>query len=146
MLGKLARWLRILGYDTAYERLIDDERLVERVLAENRWLLTRDRFLARRRALRGRLTLLTSDHVPEQLQQLARDIHLDLRLDASMPRCPDCNRVLEELSREAAAPRVPLYVAQTYAVFAICPACGRIFWPGTHWAAMLAQLERLKTL
>lgn len=67
MLGRLARWLRILGYDTAYEKMITDERLVERAVREDRWLLTRDRNLALRRLLRGRHTLLVSDKVDGQL-------------------------------------------------------------------------------
>ncbi len=63
MLGKLARWLRILGYDTAYERDVSDEELIERVGHEKRWLLTRDRYLAQRRLVRDRLTLLRADRV-----------------------------------------------------------------------------------
>ena len=54
MLGRLARWLRMLGYDTAYEKAISDQALIERALAEGRWVLTRDRYLAKRKLLRGR--------------------------------------------------------------------------------------------
>jgi len=70
MLGRLARWLRILGYDTAYEKVITDEALLERVIRDDRWLLTRDRRLALRKLLRDRHTLIVSDDVEGQLHQL----------------------------------------------------------------------------
>jgi uncharacterized protein with PIN domain len=63
MLGRLARWLRMLGYDTAYEKVISDEALTARVLTEQRWLLTRDRYLVQRKVLRCRHTLIVSDHL-----------------------------------------------------------------------------------
>lgn len=89
MLGRLARWLRILGYDTAYEKIILDNNLVERTLHENRWLLTRDGY-------------------------------------------------------EEASPRVPPFVAQQHTRFTRCAKCARVYWPGTHWAHLRAQLERLR--
>ncbi len=145
MLGRLARWLRILGYDTAYERNIPDAVLVERVLLEHRWLLTRDRYLARRRALRGRLTLLRSDYVSEQLRQLMSDRHLDLTLEAKTRcRCAECNLLLESISHEQASKEVPPLVASEHAEFSRCPGCGRIYWPGTHWERIRQQLARLR--
>lgn len=143
MLGKLARRLRILGFDTAYERLIDDAVLLQRVVAEHRWLLTRDTYLAKRRVLRGRMTLVRSDHVGDQLGQLAVELKLDLRLNVRLPRCPACNLALETIAREQAIPHVPPFVAQTYATFARCPGCARVYWPGTHWARIGAQLDQL---
>ncbi len=146
MLGKLARWLRILGYDTAYERDIPDVLLVERVLQENRWLLTRDRYLAKRRVLRDRLTLVRSDWVAEQLHHIAGEHHLNLTLNADTPcRCALCNHVLEPLSQRAAAPKVPPYVALQHDAFAHCPGCGHIYWPGTHWDRIRERLESLRT-
>jgi hypothetical protein len=65
MLGRLARWLRMLGYDTAYEKVISDESLIARVLTEQRWLLTRDRYIVQRKVLRGRHTLIVSDHLQD---------------------------------------------------------------------------------
>lgn len=145
MLGRLARWLRILGYDTAYERHLPDNALIERVLQEGRWLLTRDGYLAKRKALRGRHTLLTSDFLGDQLQQLSQELRLDLNLGADTEsRCAECNVVLEPIPHEEAARRVPPFVAGRHAEFIHCPGCGRIYWPGTHWTHLIGQLEQLR--
>lgn len=145
MLGKLARWLRILGYDTAYERTIDDDELIRRLLEEGRWLLTRDRHLAQRRVLRGRLTLLQSDHVPDQLRELASDQHLELKLGSNTAcRCADCNALLVPISKEQVLKNVPPLVAQEQDEFARCPSCGRLFWPGSHWQRLTSELTRLR--
>lgn len=142
MLGRLARWLRILGHDTAYEKVISDKALIDQALGENRWVLTRDGYLAQRKVLRGRHTLITSDQVQDQLRQLRRDLKIDL--DMSHPRdyrCADCNVLLTSLSHDDAAPLVPRYVAQQYREFLQCPKCRRVFWPGTHWEDLLARLS-----
>jgi uncharacterized protein len=134
MLGRLARWLRILGYDTAYDKAITDEALVERTQRENRWLLTRDRRLVLRKLLRGRHTLLAADDVDGQLRQLYRDLAIDLDLTHQRAyRCADCNVVLTSLSHAEAGPLVPPFVAQEHREFLRCPNCRRLFWPGTHW-------------
>ncbi len=145
MLGRLARWLRILGYDTAYKAVLPDELLVQLVLCDNRWLLTRDRYLAKRKVLRERLTLLSSDHVVDQLQQLVLELQIQLNLDAQTPsRCAHCNLMLEPISQKQAAPNVPAFVAGQHSEFARCAGCGRVYWPGTHWAHMGAQLDRVR--
>jgi uncharacterized protein len=143
-LGRLARWLRILGCDTAYEKVIDDATVIARTLREERWLLTRDRDLARRRVLCGRHTLISSDHVEEQLRQLQRDLQIDLQVsEARGYRCADCNERLVMLPREQAASRVPPRVAQEHRHFMQCPRCGRPYWAGTHWDDIRGRLTRM---
>ena len=145
MLGRLARWLRILGYDTAYEKVITDEALVERAVAENRWLLTRDRRLALRKLIRGRHTLIVSDDVDDQLHQLHRDIKIDLDLTHQRAyRCADCNVVLTSIPHADAVPLVPPFVAQQYEEFLQCPRCRRLFWPGTHWQDLTRRLTAIR--
>lgn len=144
MLGRLARWLRILGYDTAYEKVITDEALIERAIREDRWVLTRDRKLAERKVLRERHTLIASDDVDGQLEQL----YCDLQMDLDVPhhrgyRCADCNVALTRISCHEARPLVPPFVAETYREFLQCPDCRRAFWPGTHWKNMLKRLTTL---
>lgn len=141
MLGRLARWLRILGYDTAYEKVIADDVLIERALREDRWLLTRDRRLVLRKLLRGRHTLIVSDLVEGQLRQLHQDLKIDLDMTHQRDyRCADCNVVLIPISPKAAVPLVPPFVAQQYQEFLQCPRCRRAFWPGTHWEDLLNRL------
>lgn len=145
MLGRLARWLRILGYDTAYEKAITDEALLERVIREDRWLLTRDRRLALRKLLRGRHTLIVSDDVERQLHQLHRDLKIDLDVDHQRGyRCADCNVVLSSIPHADAAPLVPPFVAQQYQAFLQCPHCRRVFWPGTHWQDLGRRLTAIR--
>jgi uncharacterized protein with PIN domain len=145
MLGRLARWLRILGYDTAYERNVADNVLIERVIEEGRWLLTRDTYLVQRRVLRGRHTLITSDDVEGQLRQLHQDLKLDLDVNHQRGyRCADCNVVLMSISHARATPLVPPFVAQQYREFLQCPQCHRVFWPGTHWNHLHKRLAAIK--
>jgi uncharacterized protein with PIN domain len=145
MLGRLARWLRMLGYDTVYEKVISNESLVARVLTEQRWLLTRDRYLVQRKVLRGRHTLIVSDHLQDQLRQLQSELHLDLDLsDKTASRCAACNNILKPIPHEKATSTVPAYVASLHPRFVQCPNCGRIYWPGTHWTHMLARLQYLR--
>lgn len=145
MLGKLARWLRMLGYDTAYDKVIADESLISRVLTEQRWLLTRDRYLVQRKVLRDRHTLILSDHLQAQLQQLRSELHLDLDLsDNTASRCAACNNILIPIPHEKATSTVPTYVASLHPRFVQCPNCERIYWPGTHWTQMLVRLQELR--
>jgi len=145
MLGRLARWLRILGYDTAYEKIIPDEVLIERVLGENRWLLTRDGYLAQRKVLRRHLTLIKSDVLDDQLRQLRDEISLRLDLsDERQFRCANCNVLLHPISAEEASALVPSFVAQHYREFLECDHCSRVYWPGTHWEVLRGRLALIR--
>ena len=145
MLGRLARWLRILGYDTAYDKAITDEALIERAIREDRWLLTRDRNLALRRLLRGRHTLIVSDDVEGQLRQLHQDLKIDLDLTHQRAyRCADCNVAITAISHDEAVSLVPPFVAEQYRAFLQCPQCRRVFWPGTHWQDLDRRLTAIR--
>jgi uncharacterized protein with PIN domain len=137
MLGRLAKWLRILGYDTAYENTATDHELARRARAEGRVLLTRDRELAARRGLKT--LLIRSQQLDDQVQQV-QDA-LGPPPESSLSRCPVCNVVLEEMTAKDAADRVPRYVLETEAEFRHCPGCGRVYWPGSHVEMMEEQLE-----
>lgn len=145
MLGRLARWLRILGYDTAYEKVITDEVLIERVIREDRWLLTRDGYLAQRKVVRGRHTLIESDDLEDQLRQLHQDLKIDLDMNRHREyRCADCNVALISIPPDDARPLVPPFVAQQYREFLQCPQCRRAFWPGTHWHDLLSRVAAIR--
>ncbi len=139
MLGTLAKWLRILGYDTLFDPDLSDHQLVRLARAEDRVLLTRDRELARRRGICA--LLVGSEDLDAQIGQVLTDLHLEP--DRSFSRCPVCNEPLAETDRETARSRVPAYVAQTHTRFKSCPTCQRIYWRGTHWQRMDDQLARI---
>jgi len=146
MLGRLARWLRILGYDTAYEKVIDDDDLIKRAIGEDRWLLTRDGYLAQRKVLRGRHTLIKRDDLNGQLWQLHHELSVRLDLDDERSfRCADCNTTLRTIPEENAAACVPPFVAQRYHDFLRCDSCGRVCWPGTHWESMRNRLALIRS-
>ena len=136
MLGTLAKWLRLLGYDTAYDNAATDPQLARRARAEWRVLLTRDRELADRRGLRA--LLIQSEVLEEQIREV-QDA-LGPPPDPALSRCAVCNAALEPLSPEDAANRVPPYVLRTQTDFRSCPGCGRVYWPGTHVDEMREQM------
>jgi uncharacterized protein with PIN domain len=135
----------MLGFDTAYVRDIEDKVLIDRVLDENRWLLTRDGYLVDRKVLRGRHSLLISDFVSEQLIQLHRELGLNLVVgENTIRRCPECNHILDPTTVEEIRERIPAYVARHHTQFAWCPGCRRPYWPGSHWKYFLHQLELIR--
>jgi len=136
MLGSLARWLRILGYDTLYDQRLDDPALARLARAEGRVLLTRDRQLASRRGIQA--ILVQSDHLREQLAQVLAE--LPPPDGAAFGRCVVCNAPLEEVDKASIEGRVPEYVWETQADFRLCRRCGRIYWRGTHWRHMRHRL------
>jgi len=137
MLGRLARWLRLLGYDAAYWRDGSDEALIAAAKADNRLILTRDRALARRRGVRA--LLITSETLDAQVAEARTALGFQSQ---SFTRCSACNGVLVDLPHAAAYDLVPSYVWQTQTQFRRCPDCGRIYWKGTHWPALRERLEQ----
>jgi uncharacterized protein with PIN domain len=141
MLGRLAKWLRLLGYDTAYNNTATDLELAHRARAEGRVLLTRDRELAARRGLRT--LLIQSQVLEEQVREVRNAVGPPPH--PALSRCAVCNSVLEPVSPAGVADRVPPYVLRTQTEFHRCPGCGRIYWPGSHIQAMRGQMEKLTT-
>lgn len=133
MLGRLATWLRILGYDAEYTR-DEDTALIERARATGRIVLTRDTGLVRRRDLPPHL-LVRGDHVSEQLRQVVQAYHLT-PAGPSARRCPRCNAVVEPRTKAEVFGRVPEFVWSSQDAFWGCPACGRLYWAGSHWRHM----------
>ncbi len=132
MLGRLSRWLRILGYDAEWARDVEDDALLDRAAAEGRVLLTRDTLLMQRRAVRrGQVTavLVRGDRIIDQLRYLREELGLFRQAES---RCVVCNVRLERLGRLEAGLRVPAYVFETQHSFRECPRCARVYWQGTH--------------
>lgn len=140
MLGRLAKWLRILGFDTAYSSAWDDAAVVRTARAEGRMILTRDRAMALRRGIQ--VFLVKSDEVEEQVQEVVAG--LGLSTADSFSRCPECNGILQAVKKAEIRDLVPPYVFSTQRSFHRCPDCGRIYWRGTHLQRMLEKLELLE--
>ncbi len=143
--GKLAKWLRMLGYDAVFFEGDDDAYMIDRALKENRVILTRDTQVMKRGVITsGRLKaiLIDSDKVESQVLQVIETLHLDFQ-SRPFTICLECNNPLEERSKEEIKDRVPPYVFKTQQQYMECPVCQRIYWRGTHWQAMLGKLERL---
>lgn len=142
MLGKLAKWLRILGYDTSYSKDIEDEVLLDAASREDRRLLTRDTKLIRK--LKPGEYLFIRENAPlDQLRQAFKELDLRADGDRIFSRCTLCNAPLEDMDREDAQGRVPEYVFMNAEGFKRCPLCGRIYWPGTHIKRIMDRLVLL---
>lgn len=142
MLGRLARWLRVLGCDVEYFTEISDKEIAERAEREGRVILTRDTLLVRRRKVRDNHFFVEGDHYPDQLRQVVRRFGIDPH-GGFLTRCVECNAVLEDSSRESVRDEVPPYVFEMQEAFKICPSCRRIYWPATHRERMVEKLEEI---
>ena len=141
MLGRLARWLRTLGYDTAYEASISDDDLVRHSVIEGRRILTRDRKLFEEWRVDGGL-LVRAETTLEQLAEVADAFHLPAP-DRLFTRCRMCNGVLEPVDRERVRGRIPISIATRSQRFAECPDCARVYWEGSHTDRMRSVLARV---
>jgi uncharacterized protein with PIN domain len=143
--GKLNKWLRMMGFDSLFFNGDDDGDMVRQSLLEKRVILTRDREIMLRRVVKnGRLTaILIASEVPEkQMVQVIDTLNLAGDLHP-FTRCLECNELLVEQTKEKIKDRVPPYVFRTQEQYMECPLCRRIYWRGTHWEAMIRRLRRL---
>lgn len=133
MLGRLARWLRILGYDAP---LLPRPPLS---LAPDEVLLTRRRRLAGRE----RVFFVRHDRLQDQLRQVVKGLGLKMDPELFFSRCLDCNQPVEAISKDQAAGLAPDFTLHTAECFTRCPKCGKIFWPGSHGKRAVRQLKEM---
>lgn len=138
MLGRLAKWLRVIGQDVIYGRHLTGYGLIRAARAENRLILTRDRGLMKKQP--PPLLFIESDHYREQLRQVIRVCGLQLEKNL-FTRCVECNTALQPRSKEGLEKLVPPYVFSTQEKFSWCPTCRRVYWPATHHQRMLEELR-----
>jgi uncharacterized protein len=137
MVGKLARWLRVLGVDVLYSNSYEDDEIVRLAEAENRVILTRDTGLVARR-MQAKYLFIERDQYKEQLRQVLRTF--DLRDFKVFSRCLECNTPLESVDKEEVFERIPPFVYLTQERFATCPTCHRVYWHGTHAEEILKRI------
>ena len=139
MVGKLARWMRVLGLDVLYSNKLEDDAILKLAAAENRIILTRDvAFVERCRKSQGVLFIEHNDW-RSQLRQVVKECGLrDFKV---LSRCVECNSTLNTVGKERICGKVPTYVYQTQEHFSICPSCDRVYWRGTHVDAISSLLR-----
>jgi uncharacterized protein with PIN domain len=143
--GRLAKWLRVIGYDTLFVPGVDDTELLRIAMEEGRTVVTRDRYIMERRVVttgRVKAVLVHSDDFREQMQQVTETLGLGFQSGFSL--CIECNTSLEETSKESVRERVPPFVFSTQERFLVCLACRKLYWRGTHWRNMKAELGGFK--
>ena len=134
--GRLARWLRLLGYDASLVK--GDPTTVYRAARQTGHLLiTRNTELQQRPGIQV-LTIETDD-VDAQLRLVKT--HIGEPGEPITPRCAICNTILIPINREVAKGKVPPYVWRNTQTFTQCASCRRIYWPGTHWKTIESQLR-----
>ncbi len=142
MLGRLAKWLKILGFDVAYFSKAEDKDLLVISRDENRILLTRDSGLIEKNRKTGSRLFVKSENWEEQVIQVLDEFSLwnEVRPHS---RCLECNRALKPLSKSRAVNLVSPYVLEHAENFALCPGCGRVFWQGSHTSDMENGIRRI---
>lgn len=141
--GRLAKRLRMMGYDAVFINGLDDDELVRIALREGRILLTKDQGITRRRIVSSgkvRALLITDGDVHRQLRQVIRAFDLE---SGSRPftRCMECNESLLSRTKPEVRDLVPPYVYATQDQYMQCPRCGRVYWRGTHWERMNHEIH-----
>ncbi len=140
MLGRLAKWLRVLGQDVIYGQHLTGYGLIRAARAECRLILTRDRRLKQKQP--PPFILIDSDHYREQVRQVIETCQLTIGA-AIFTRCVDCNALLQPKAKETVETLVPPYVFATQETFFRCPVCRKVYWPATHHKRMLEQLKQM---
>ncbi len=143
MLGSLAKWLRILGFDTIYFRAIDDNELIKIARQQERILLTRDTGIAQRKNIQ-QFILVQSNASLEQLKEVLSALEkINRPFPQLSPRCTLCNGELAETERNTVADRIPEYVFLNAASFFTCRECGKVYWCGSHKKSIDAILKNI---
>ena len=139
MLGTLAKWLRILGFDTIYEAGMDDDEILRLAIAENRVIISRDVELCSRKS---DSILLKSRDLDEQIARILDFYSVDK--NKILSRCLECNCLLQMVIRQnIEKTSVPEDILQRYDVFWHCEKCNKYYWPGTHFENMKQKANHL---
>jgi uncharacterized protein with PIN domain len=140
-LGKLVKWLRILGFDTNFE-INDPANRFDVHLEKNRIVLTRTRAI-KKQIRTHRLVFITSNHLDLQLRQVITEIGICPADTRPFSRCIHCNVPIVDADPEDVCGLIPDYICETHIEFRKCLQCNRIFWPGSHTKRSLERIEHL---
>ncbi|MFQ5917155.1 MAG: Mut7-C RNAse domain-containing protein [Candidatus Binatia bacterium] len=140
MLGRLVRWLRIIGQDVSYGLHLSGYELIRSARRESRLILTRDRGIYKKSP--PAVLLIQSDHFREQFKQVVQVCGLD-PMKNLFTRCVECNTPFDPIPKESVEKKVPPYVFSTQEKFSFCRSCQRIYWPATHLQKMMDELKAM---
>jgi len=148
MLGKLTRWLRMLGQDVVYTGSMDDKELIQKAKKEQRILLTRDLELYQQAIGKGAEAFLVEGKTEaEKLANLAKRFGFKLEIDVKVSRCPKCNTRIKSVSKTDVINKIPKTTSSYYKEFWECPKCQQVYWRGAHWKRIEKTLiDARKTL
>ena len=141
MLGKLAKLMRALSFDTYFQKDIQDHQLLRKALEEERVVVTRDRKLVQVKTI-PHYVLIWSDQPLAQLEELLQKLSVSLKKENVFSRCMECNTILKRIDKEKVKDKVYPYVYQTQENFWHCPTCDKIYWAGTHIQRMQEKLKK----
>ena len=145
MLGKLTRWLRMIGHNVAYFVQFSDNELLELAKKEERTLLTKDFELYKRAIGRGLdAYYLEGKSEPDQLAEVAKRYGLQITIDMNKSYCPLCNSPLKTASKEELTNKIEKNTYKFYDKFWRCPNCTQIYWQGAHWKQITKTLTQVK--
>lgn len=141
-LGRLSKYLRMLGLDTVFDNDYDDNTIIQRALHEKRIILTRDRILLKNRKVTHGYWVRSTDPVLQIKEIINR---FDLKNSFNLfSRCLECNQILDNVSKESISEKIPPRTREYYDIFRICGGCGRIYWEGSHYEKMKKFAESLE--
>ncbi len=141
-LGTLARYLRMLGFDTEYKNDFDDEEIVKISLKENRTILTKDKGILKRSEVTHGY-FIHNDNSEKQIIEVVKRFDLKNQIE-ELSRCLDCNSKLEKIEKDKVIDQIPPKVKEWQNEFWICPNCKKIYWKGTHYDNMMDLIQRIK--
>jgi hypothetical protein len=140
-LGRLAKWLRILGFDTEYFIKDNAGSLIIQALRDERTILTRNQHLPQSKGIR--IILIESETIKEQVKEILEKLKIKPDEESMFKRCILCNEELMDIAKEKVKDKVPEYVFKTQKDFITCPKCKRIYWQGTHWGNVKQTLGEI---
>lgn len=147
MLGKLTRWLRMLGHNVKYANNLNDKILIKIAKTEKRVLLTRDVELYQQATIQhADAFLVEGKNEAERLAALAKRFGLELELNPDASRCPKCNAKIAPAKKEEISDKIPSSTKKFYEDFWECPKCGKIYWQGAHWKRITETLKEAKKI
>ncbi|HDO19185.1 MAG TPA: hypothetical protein ENG74_00490 [Thermoplasmatales archaeon] len=144
MLGTLAKWLRLLGFDVYFANRVErDDELLEIAKKENRIILSRDKQLVKRARKRGIEAIDVEDRdLDEQLRKVTSLFPIDE--ESVLSRCSVCNEILVEIDKKDVEGKIPKKIFESHEEFWYCKRCKKIYWKGSHWDKISEKIDKLK--